>query len=90
MKDKRKEILKDLLGEFGSEDDTDYVVEEEKPLPPQEKTPPIQEEEEEEFSLDKIMKKSLKNHLNALKKLKRHLMLSRPRLLRKGWFLNIM
>ncbi|MBP1945941.1 CpaF family protein [Methanobacterium petrolearium] len=71
MKDKRKEILKDLLGEFGSEDDTDYVVEEEKPLPPQEKTPPIQEEEEEEFSLDKIMKKKPKKPSKRTKKVKK-------------------
>lgn len=63
MKDKRKEILKDLLGEFGSEEDRDEdsVEEEEYPLPREKKAPPVREEvpeeEEEKFTLDKIMKK---------------------------------
>jgi flagellar protein FlaI len=74
MKDKRKEILRDLLGEFGSEDDEDgddFVVEEKQPLPPEEKAPPVQEEEEEEFSLDKIMKKKPKKPSKRTKKVKK-------------------
>lgn len=63
MKDKRKEILKDLLGEFGSDDDQDENLpeEEEYPLPREKKVSSVvekvQEEDEEEFTLDKIMKK---------------------------------
>ena len=64
MKDKRKEILKDLLGEFGSEEDQDGDLAEEKEysLPREKKKvssvlEKVQEEEEEEFTLDKIMKK---------------------------------
>lgn len=61
MKDKRKEILKDLLGEFGSEEEGEsegVIEEEEYTLPPEEETPPVPEEgEEEKFTLDKIMKK---------------------------------
>ncbi|EKQ55333.1 MAG: Flp pilus assembly protein, ATPase CpaF [Methanobacterium sp. Maddingley MBC34] len=63
MKDKRKEILKDLLGEFGSEEtrDEDSIEEEDYPLPREKKAPPVREEvpeeEEEKFTLNKIMKK---------------------------------
>ncbi|NYB51470.1 MAG: CpaF family protein [Methanobacteriaceae archaeon] len=59
MKDKRKEILKDLLGEFGSEEENETVVQEEDfSIPVEEKEPLIpDEEDEEEFTLDKIMKK---------------------------------
>jgi archaeal flagellar protein FlaI len=65
MKDKRKEILKDLLGEFGSDDDhdDDLAEEEEYPLPREKKVSSVVEkapEEEEEFTLDKIMKKTPK------------------------------
>ncbi len=65
MKDKRKEILKDLLGEFGSDDDhdDDLAEKEEYPLPREKKVSPVVEkapEEEEEFTLDKIMKKTPK------------------------------
>ncbi|WP_321422460.1 CpaF family protein [uncultured Methanobacterium sp.] len=65
MKDKRKEILKDLLGEFGSDDDhdNDLAAEEEYPLPREKKVSSVVEkapEEEEEFTLDKIMKKTPK------------------------------
>jgi len=65
MKDKRKEILKDLLGEFGSDEESDEgsVEEEDYPLPREkkEKVSPVrnkvQEEDEDEFTLNKIMKK---------------------------------
>jgi archaeal flagellar protein FlaI len=63
MKDKRKEILKDLLGEFGSEEtrDEDLIEEEDYSLPREKKAPPVREEvpeeEEEKFTLNKIMKK---------------------------------
>lgn len=67
MKDKRKEILKDLLGEFGSEEDEDedFVEEQEEneiPLENKENTVSsvlegVQKDDEEEFTLDKIMKK---------------------------------
>ncbi|EKF85808.1 CpaF family protein [Methanobacterium formicicum] len=65
MKDKRKEILKDLLGEFGSDDDhdDDLAEEDEYPLPREKKVASVVEkapEEEEEFTLDKIMKKTPK------------------------------
>jgi archaeal flagellar protein FlaI len=63
MKDKRKEILKDLLGEFGSDDDHDDLTEEEEyPLPREKKVSSVVEKvpEEEEFTLDKIMKKAPK------------------------------
>jgi len=65
MKDKRKEILKDLLGEFGSDDDhdDDLAEEDEYPLPREKKVSSVVEkapEEEEEFTLDKIMKKTPK------------------------------
>ncbi len=72
MKDKRKEILKDLLGEFGSEEDDDTVVQEEEftlPVEEEEEAPPVQdEEEEEEFTLDKIMKKPPKRTKKVRKK----------------------
>jgi flagellar protein FlaI len=67
MKDKRKEILKDLLGEFGSEEDEDkdFVEEQEEYDVPRENTEKtvssvlekVQKDDEEEFTLDKIMKK---------------------------------
>jgi flagellar protein FlaI len=58
MSDKRKEILKDLLGEFGSDDEAEETSEEQDyPLPTKEEDPKI-EEEEDAFSLDKIMKKA--------------------------------
>jgi flagellar protein FlaI len=64
MKDKRKEILKDLLGEFGSDEDSgeDLTEEEEYPLPRKKEKvssvlEKVQEKEDEEFTLDKIMKK---------------------------------
>ena len=61
MSDKRKEILKDLLGEFGSDDEAEETSEEQDyPLPTKEKDPKI-EEEEDAFSLDKIMKKAPKS-----------------------------
>ncbi len=64
MKDKRKEILKDLLGEFGSDEDhdDDLAEEEEYPLPREKKVSSVVEKvpEEEEFTLDKIMKKTPK------------------------------
>ena len=66
MKDKRKEILKDLLGEFGSDEEGESVaeeeyVEEDYSIPPEEDEPEIPAEEEEKFTLDKIMKKLPKN-----------------------------
>ncbi len=78
MKDKRKEILKDLLGEFGSDDDGEEdVLEEEYPeedysLPPEEEAPqvPEEEEEEEKFTLDKIMKKPPAKRAKKVKKKK--------------------
>ncbi len=59
MKDKRKEILRDLLGEFGSDEEKEeeIVEEEEYPLPRKEREPPVPEEEEK-FTLDQIMKKT--------------------------------
>lgn len=65
MKDKRKEILKDLLGEFGSDEESDEgsVEEEDYPLPREKKEKVssvrnrVQEEDEDEFTLNKIMKK---------------------------------
>ena len=64
MKDKRKEILKDLLGEFGSDEDSgeDLAEEKEYPLPRKKEKvssvlEKVQETEDEEFTLDKIMKK---------------------------------
>jgi len=63
MKDKRKEILKDLLGEFVSEDEgadegfvEEEVVEEDHPSPPEEDEPIIPEEDDDEkFSLDNLL-----------------------------------
>ena len=63
MKDKRKEILKDLLGEFGSEDEgvdeggvEEEVVKEDYPSPPEKNEPIIPEEEDEDkFSLDNLL-----------------------------------
>jgi len=54
MTDKRKEILKDLLGEFGSDEETDETTEEEDYSLPTKEEP--KEEEDDSFSLDKIMK----------------------------------
>ena len=73
MKDKRKEILKDLLGEFGSEDEDEEVVEEEYTPPPEERAPPVLEEEreEEEFTLDKIMEKKAPKRDKRTKKVKK-------------------
>lgn len=71
MKDKRKEILKDLLGEFGSEEDEESFIQEEEFTPPvEEKAPliPEEEDEEDEFTLDKIMKKPPKRTKKVRKK----------------------
>jgi archaeal flagellar protein FlaI len=58
MTDKRKEILKDLLGEFGSDEETEETIEEEdSSLTTKERVQEVVEEEEDSFSLDKIMKK---------------------------------
>jgi archaeal flagellar protein FlaI len=57
MSDKRKEILKDLLGEFGSDEETEETREEDS-VPTKKRVREIVEEEEDGFSLDKIMKKA--------------------------------
>jgi archaeal flagellar protein FlaI len=66
MKDKRKEILKDLLGEFGSDEESDEgSVEEEDYSLPREKKEKVssvrdkvrEDEDEDDFTLNKIMKK---------------------------------
>ncbi|HOI40666.1 MAG TPA: CpaF family protein [Methanobacterium sp.] len=82
MKDKRKEILKDLLGEFGSDDEAEAeaegvvkeeVVEEDYPSPPEEKKPIIPEEEESEddFSLDKLLDEKERRKRPKPKKVKK-------------------
>jgi archaeal flagellar protein FlaI len=67
MKQKRKDILKELLGEFGSEEDSEEgsgeeeeVFTFEEPATPLQEEIPIPEEEEDSFSLDKIMEKPSK------------------------------
>ena len=67
MKDKRKEILRDLLGEFA----TDGEPEDEKGEAPEET--PVRRDlhdngEEESFKLDKIMKKPSKKAPKKMKK----------------------
>ncbi len=68
MKDKRKEILRDLLGEFGSDEEKEeeIVEEEEYPVPRKEREPPVPEEEEK-FTLDQIMKKPPKREKKVRK-----------------------
>jgi archaeal flagellar protein FlaI len=59
MTDKRKEILKDLLGEFGSDEETEETIEEEdSSMNTKKSVQKIVDEEEDSFSLDKIMKKA--------------------------------
>jgi flagellar protein FlaI len=80
MKQKRKDILKELLGEFGSEESSDSVEEDdaydEPVLPPVEQVPfieedvPTPEEEEDSFNLDKIMEKPSKPQRGIKKRAK--------------------
>jgi flagellar protein FlaI len=75
MKQKRKDILKDLLGEFGSEDydeiekeseDNEKPAEVDEPVIPEEKPFNIiedneeQEEDEDSFNIEKIMERQVK------------------------------
>jgi len=78
MKDKRKEILKDLLGEFGSDEEAEdlvkeEVVEEDYPSPPEEKKPIIPEEKEgeDDFSLDKLLDEKERRKRPKPKKVKK-------------------
>lgn len=86
MKDKRKEILRDLLGEFGSEEEAaeEAAEEREYTIPPESETPKVlekeeeeeeygeeEEEEGEEFSLDKIMEKKAKAKRPKTKKVRK-------------------
>jgi flagellar protein FlaI len=56
MSDKRKEILKDLLGEFASDDEVEETSEEQDYPPPTKLDSHKTDEEEDTFSLDKILK----------------------------------
>ncbi len=73
MKDKRKEILKDLLGEFGSDDEgvsEDEIVEKDDYFSPTEEKQPI-EEEEDGFDLDKLLAEKKRRKTSKTKMVKR-------------------
>lgn len=61
MKQKRKDILKELLGEFGSDEDLEEMDRPDSEVETQEKSEklePIFEEEEDSFNIDNIMEKT--------------------------------
>ncbi len=93
MKDKRKEILKDLLGEFGSEDEgvdeggvEEEVVKEDYPSPPEKNEPIIPEEEDEDkFSLDNLLTETKRpDRPKPKKKVKRTSKAFQPEIIEEG------